>query len=67
MDQVVFKIQKNPFLGPLKLGHLKNTRVHKFRMQNQLTLLAYIFFESEKVISLVDFGPHENFYRDLER
>ncbi len=67
LDQAVFDIQDNPCRGSLKLGNLKHIRVHKFRMQNKQTLLAYIFFEQERIISLIDFGPHENFYRNLER
>ncbi len=41
-------------------------RVAKFKINVQQYLLAYRFFAKPNVIELLDVGPHENFYRDLQ-
>jgi mRNA-degrading endonuclease RelE of RelBE toxin-antitoxin system len=66
LDKAVTEIISNPLLGEQKLGKLVGIRVHKFKMQKQLTLLAYRFFDDELIIELLKLAPHENFYRDLE-
>ena len=58
-------ILQNPQLGEQKRGDLVSIRVHKFRMLNQVTLLAYQLDGDERLI-LQDLGSHENFYRDLK-
>jgi DNA-nicking Smr family endonuclease len=43
-------------------------RVYKFTTLNHLTLLGYSVEEAkETVLTFVDMGPHENFYRDLKK
>ena len=39
---------------------------YKFKMQSQLTLLAYRFIEDELCLVMLNVGSHENFYRDLK-
>lgn len=53
-------------IGQAKAGDLAGVRVHKFRMVNQLTLIAYVYDIRADCLQLVDFGSHENFYRDLK-
>ena len=63
----ILDIMANPKIGEQKLGKLSDTRIYKFKMLNQLTLLAYSFYEEQLILELIKIGPHENFYRDLEK
>ncbi|HED04840.1 MAG TPA: type II toxin-antitoxin system RelE/ParE family toxin [Candidatus Fraserbacteria bacterium] len=60
-------IVSNPLIGEVKSGELEKVRVHKFRMVNQLYLLAYLTDHKAQVVTFLAVGGHENFYRDLER
>jgi len=66
LDQAVRAISEAPSSGEPKVGDLLGIRVYKFRLSNQLCLLAYRILD-EGSIKLLTFGPHENFYRDLKR
>jgi mRNA-degrading endonuclease RelE of RelBE toxin-antitoxin system len=57
----------NPDIGEQKKGSLSWLRVYKFKVLGQLTLLGYNVEKTETtVFTLVNIGPHENFYRDLK-
>lgn len=62
----VREIMRDPAIGEMKTGDLAELRVYKFRMVNQLTLLAYTYEDKTITLTLLAFGPHENFYRDLK-
>lgn len=66
LDQAVRAISADPAIGEAKVGDLAGVRVYKFRMSNQLCLLAYRILD-EETVKLLTFGSHENFYRDLKR
>lgn len=66
LDKAVKDIADNPALGQAKLGDLAGVFVYKFRMNNQLTLLAYTYHEQTITLTLLALGSHENFYRDLK-
>ena len=66
LDEAVRDITRNPMVGQAKAGDLAGVRVHKFRMVSQLTLVAYVYDAHADCLKLVDFGAHENFYRDLK-
>jgi mRNA interferase RelE/StbE len=66
LDESVRAIGAVPEIGEGKVGDLAGIRVYKFRMSNQLCLLAYRVLD-ENTIKLLSFGRHENFYRDLKR
>jgi len=66
LDQAVRVIASNPMIGEIKVGDLAGIRVYKFRLGNQMCLLAYRVVE-EDTVKLLMVGPHENFYRDLKR
>jgi mRNA-degrading endonuclease RelE of RelBE toxin-antitoxin system len=66
LDEAVRILLANPILGEPKRGDLAWLRVYKFRMVNQLTLLAYTFEEEKLILTLLAVGSHENFYRDLK-
>lgn len=63
IDSIIEQIRLNPNIGIEKKGNLKGIFVYKLRFNNQLKLLAYSF--NEKELILIDYGSHENFYRDL--
>ena len=67
LDKAINELLRNPLCGEQKKGDLNGIRVHKFKMVNQLTLLAYMYDENDECITLLALGPHENFYRDLKK
>ena len=56
----------NPNIGEQKKGDLAFLRVHKFKMNKQLTLLGYSFDDGALVLELMALATHENFYRDIK-
>lgn len=66
LDAALRAISADPTLGEAKVGDLLGVRVYKFRLSNQLCLLAYRILDEDS-IKLLTFGPHENFYRDFYR
>ncbi len=66
LDDAVRAVSVDPEIGEAKVGDLAGVRVYKFRLSNQLCLLAYRVLDEDS-LKLLTFGPHENFYRDLKR
>ena len=66
LDIALKTISADPSLGEAKVGDLSGIRVYKFRVSQEIFLLAYRIL-NEDSIKLLTFGPHENFYRDLKR
>lgn len=66
VDRAVLAISKNPEIGTPKKGELEGISIHKFRMNDQIWLIAYRVISHRKV-KLLLVGPHENFYRDLKK
>lgn len=66
LDAAVRSIAADPEIGEAKVGDLAGVRVCKFRLSNQVCLLAYRVLDADN-IKLLTFGSHENFYRDLKR
>jgi len=67
VDQQVRAICQDPSLGEEKVGDLRGVFVHKFRLADQIYLLAYWPDAPAKTVTLLALGGHENFYRDLKR
>jgi len=66
VNKAIKKVMKNPDIGEQKKGNLSWLRVYKFTVLGQLTLLGYsIEKNNEIILTFVDIGSHENFYRDL--
>ena len=65
--EAIHRIASDPLIGKIKKWNLNGVQVYKFKMVNQLTLLAYEFYQNELQLILLAFGSHENFYRDLKR
>ena len=67
LDAAIRVLTENPTLGEQKKGDLSFLRVHKFKMNKQLTLLGYSIDDGALVLELIALGSHENFYRDTKR
>ncbi len=67
LDGALKKIINDPSIGEMKKGDLAGIQIYKFKMVNQLTLLAYQLNADELLIFLFALGSHENFYRDLKK
>lgn len=42
-------------------------RVVKFKVSQQQMLLAYQFDSKRSIVEMLDVGPHETFYRELQK
>jgi len=67
LDNAIKELMAKPALGEQKKGDLSFLRVHKFKMNKQLTLLGYSFNDGTLTLELMALGSHENFYRDIKR
>lgn len=65
VDEAIRAIVQDPSLGEEKKGDLTGVFVYKFKINQQLFLLAYEWCPKERL--LLALGVHENFYRDLKR
>jgi mRNA-degrading endonuclease RelE of RelBE toxin-antitoxin system len=50
-------------IGVQKKADLSHLRVHKFKMNNQETLLGYTWVDEELTLYLLNLGAYENFYK----
>ena len=66
IDDAVKELLQDPFLGEEKKGDLVGIFVYKYKVKNQLWLLAYSL-ELPDSITLRLIVPHENYYRTLKR
>ena len=67
LDKAVQLLIADPMIGDSKAGDLEGVRVHKFKIVNQLNLLAYSYEDEILTLTLLAIGFHENFYRDLKQ
>ena len=67
LDNAIRALMDDPFIGQQKKGDLSFLRVHKFKMNKQLTLLGYSYEDEIFTLELMTLGSHENFYRDAKR
>jgi mRNA interferase RelE/StbE len=66
LDKAIRAISANTGVGEEKVGDLAGIFIYKFAIGNERWLLAYRVV-SKKKITLLLFGPHENFYRELKK
>lgn len=64
LDREVRKIAEDPGIGEEKKGDLKGVFIHKFKLKENLYLLAYRKIGAD--LELIMIGLHENYYRDLK-
>lgn len=67
IDAAVRAILADPLIDKPKVGVLKGVRISKFAHQGLEYLVAYRLETRKRLIQLLAVGPHENFYRDLQR
>lgn len=67
INRAIKEIIENPQIGEQKKGDLAEIMVYKFKMVNQLTLLAYSYDDEKIILTFIALGTHENFYRDIKR
>lgn len=65
LDEAVRAIVASPKIGEPKRGDLAGVRVFKFKAGRQIYLVAYEC--NSQALSLIAWGVHENFYRDIKR
>ena len=65
LDDTIRAIMARPDIGDLKKGDLQGIRVYKYKVGNNLILLAYEIEDS--TLYLYSFGSHQNFYRKLSK
>jgi len=65
LDEAIKTIMVNPEIGDIKKGDLQGIRVYKYKIGNNLVLLAYEIEGS--TLYLYSFGSHQNFYRNLSK
>lgn len=58
-------IVSDPEIGEEKKGDLSRIFVHKFKIEQQLMLLAYQFDPETRVLLML--SSHQNFYKNLKR
>ncbi|AWC76431.1 type II toxin-antitoxin system RelE/ParE family toxin [Serratia marcescens] len=64
VEDEIDTIIANPEIGEQKKGDLSFLRVHKFQLNNRVTLLGYSWIEDKVELYLLNIGPHENFYQN---
>ena len=67
VDEAVRGLLAEPLSGEPKTGALKGVRVVKCKVGTLQLLLAYQCDAKRNVIEVLDVGPHENFYRELQK
>ena len=65
LDEAIKAILANPNIGDIQKGDLQGIRVYKYKIGNNLILLAYEIEGS--TLYLYSFGSHQNFYRELSK
>lgn len=66
VEDEIEKVIENPLVGEQKKGDLSHLRVHKFQLNKQLVLLGYSWIDQKLELYLLQFGPHENFYKEMK-
>ena len=66
LDEAIKEVMADPTIGEAKTGDLKGIQVFKYKHNAQLYLLAYRFEDEALVLTFIEYGTHENFYRDLK-
>jgi len=67
LDHAVRLIMEEPTIGTEKKGDLAGVYVYKYKHSSNEVLLAYQYDVELNQLTLLAFGSHQNFYRDLKR
>lgn len=66
LDDVIMEIISDPSIGEMKIGDLAGIQVFKYKLDTQLYLVAYKYVDSKLLLTFIEHGTHENFYRDMK-
>ena len=67
LDKALKVIINDPSIGDLKVGDLSGVQVFKYKHKSQLYLIAYEYIDDKLILTFIEHGTHENFYRDLKK
>ena len=67
LDKAVKEIISDPSIGEMKTGDLSGIQVYKYKLNTQQYLVAYEYVDDELLLTFIEHGTHENFYRDLKQ
>ena len=67
LDKAVKEIISDPSSGEMKTGDLSGIQVYKYKLNTQQYLIAYEYVDDELLLTFIEHGTHENFYRDLKQ
>lgn len=67
LDKVVKEIISDPSIGEMKIGDLSGIQVYKYKLNTRQYLVAYQYVNEELLLTFIEHGTHENFYRDLKQ
>jgi len=67
LDKVVKEIISDPSLGEMKIGDLSGIQVYKYKSNTQQYLVAYQYIDDKLLLTFIEHGTHENFYRGLKQ
>ena len=67
LDEVVKTLIADPTIGEMKIGDLIGIQVFKYKFNALQYLVAYKYDDEELLLTFIEHGTHENFYRDLKR
>ncbi|MFM8446601.1 MAG: type II toxin-antitoxin system RelE/ParE family toxin [Candidatus Nanopelagicaceae bacterium] len=62
--QALLEVERNPYLGEPKLGNLTGVQTYRFKVFQEIWLIAYTFIDVEALL-ILKIGPRENFYKDI--
>jgi len=66
LDSVIKRIMEDPSIGEMKVGNLLGIQVYKYKHNVQQYLIAYEYINDELLLTFIEHGTHENFYRSLK-
>ena len=67
LDKAIKEIIFDPSIGEMKTGDLSGIQVYKYKLNTQQYLVAYEYVDDELLLTFIEHGTHENFYRDLKQ
>lgn len=67
LDKAVREIISDPSKGEMKTGDLGGIQVYKYKLNTQQYLVAYQYVDEELLLTFIEHGTHEYFYRDLKQ
>lgn len=66
LDKAVRKIVEDPQIGDMKTGDLSGIQIYKYKLKTQRYLIAYGYIDKQLLLTFIEHGTHENFYKDLK-